>query len=229
LDLIMAFIKLSNVEVSFNTDFSKSLRRRFFNKSEIKKVVALNNINLEINENEKVGIIGGNGSGKTTLLKTIAKIYEPINGSVKVEGKISSLMDITMGLDEEANGHENIYLTAWQNIMPTQFVNKNIKKIIEFSELKNSLYRNVKTYSSGMKMRLASSIFINLKPEIFISDEFFSVGDSNFKKKFEKKMKEIIKKSGIFILASHNMNEINKYCNRKITLSKGKIIKDERI
>ena len=180
----MAFIKLTNVEVSFNADFSKSIRRRLFNKSEIKKIVALNNINLEINENEKVGIIGGNGSGKTTLLKTIAKIYEPINGSVHVEGKISSLIDITMGLDEEANGYENIYLTAWQNIIPTKYINKNIKKIIEFTELKNSLYRNVKTYSSGMKMRLASSIFINLKPEIFICDEFFSVGDANYKKKF---------------------------------------------
>jgi lipopolysaccharide transport system ATP-binding protein len=225
----MSFIKLSNVEVSFNADFNKSIRRRFFNKSEIKKIVALNNINLEINENEKVGIIGGNGSGKTTLLKTIAKIYEPINGSVQVEGKISSLIDITMGLDEEANGYENIYLTAWQNIIPTKYIKKNIKKIIEFTELKNSLYRNVKTYSSGMKMRLASSIFINLKPEIFICDEFFSVGDANFKKKFERKMKDIIKKSGIFIFASHNIKEIHKYCNRKITLSKGKIINDERI
>jgi ABC-type polysaccharide/polyol phosphate transport system ATPase subunit len=113
--------------------------------------------------------------------------------------------------------------------MATKYIDKNIKKIIKFTELNDSLYRSVKTYSSGMKMRLASSIFINLEPEIFICDEFFSVGDSNFKKKFEKEIKAIIKRSGIFILASHNIKEINKYCNRKITLSKGKIIKDERI
>jgi lipopolysaccharide transport system ATP-binding protein len=225
----MALIKLNNVEVSFNADFSKSIRKRFFNKSEFKKIVALNNINLEINENERVGIVGDNGSGKTTFLKTIAKIYEPIKGSVQVEGKISSLIDIAMGLDDEANGYENIYLTAWQNLMPTKHIDKNIKKIIKFTELNDSLYRSVKTYSSGMKMRLASSIFINLEPEIFICDEFFSVGDSNFKKKFEKEIKAIIKRSGIFILASHNIEEINKYCNRKITLSKGKIINDERI
>jgi lipopolysaccharide transport system ATP-binding protein len=225
----MALIKLNNVEVSFNADFSKSIRKRFFNKSKFKKIVALNNINLEINESERVGIVGDNGSGKTTFLKTIARIYEPIKGSVQVEGKVSSLIDIAMGLDEEANGYENIYLTAWQNLMPTKYIDKNINKIIKFTELNDSLYRSVKTYSSGMKMRLASSIFINLEPEIFICDEFFSVGDSNFKKKFEKKIKDIIKKSGIFILASHNIKEIHKYCNRKITLSKGKIINDERI
>lgn len=225
----MALIKLNNVEVSFNADFSKSIRKRFFNKSKFKKIVALNNINLEINESERVGIVGDNGSGKTTFLKTIARIYEPIKGSVQVEGKVSSLIDIAMGLDEEANGYENIYLTAWQNLMPTKYIDKNISKIIKFTELNDSLYRSVKTYSSGMKMRLASSIFINLEPEIFICDEFFSVGDSNFKKKFEKKIKDIIKKSGIFILASHNIKEIHKYCNRKITLSKGKIINDERI
>lgn len=225
----MALIKLNNVEVSFNADFSKSIRKRFFNKSKFKKIVALNNINLEINESERVGIVGDNGSGKTTFLKTIARIYEPIKGSVQVEGKVSSLIDIAMGLDEEANGYENIYLTAWQNLMPTKYIDKNINKIIKFTELNDSLYRSVKTYSSGMKMRLASSIFINLEPEIFICDEFFSVGDSNFKKKFEKKIKDIIKKSGIFILASHNIKEIHKYCNRKITLSKGKIINDETI
>ena len=122
----MALIKLNNVEVSFNADFSKSIRKRFFNKSEFKKIVALNNINLEINENERVGIVGDNGSGKTTFLKTIAKIYEPIKGSVQVEGKISSLIDIAMGLDDEANGYENIYLTAWQNLMPTKHIDKNI-------------------------------------------------------------------------------------------------------
>lgn len=225
----MALIKLNNVEVSFNADFCKSIRKRFFNKSKFKKIVALNNINLEINESERVGIVGDNGSGKTTFLKTIARIYEPIKGSVQVEGKVSSLIDIAMGLDEEANGYENIYLIAWQNLMPTKYIDKNINKIIKFTELNDSLYRSVKTYSSGMKMRLASSIFINLEPEIFICDEFFSVGDSNFKKKFEKKIKDIIKKSGIFILASHNIEEIHKYCNRKITLSKGKIINDERI
>ena len=222
-------IKLRNVEISFYTQFERSLRSRVLKKKDVEKVVALKNINLEIKNNEKVAFVGHNGSGKTTLLKTISKIYDPINGDIEINGKVFSLIDVAMGLDEEATGLQNIYLIGIQNLISKDYIENNLTNIINFSELGDALYRDVRTYSSGMRMRLAVSIFINLKPEIFICDEFIAAGDSFFQKKFENQLASMIEKSCIFLLATHDPIVVKKYCSRKITLSNGEIIEDEKI
>ena len=220
-------IKLRNVEISFYTQFERSLRSRVLKKKDVEKVVALKNINLEIKNNEKVAFVGHNGSGKTTLLKTISKIYDPINGDIEINGKVFSLIDVAMGLDEEATGLQNIYLIGIQNLISKDYIENNLTNII-FQNWEMCI-RDVRTYSSGMRMRLAVSIFINLKPEIFICDEFIAAGDSFFQKKFENQLASMIEKSGIFLLATHDPIVVKKYCSRKITLSNGEIIEDEKI
>lgn len=225
----MNCIDIKNLSIEFVTEYQNSLRKSLIFKSEIKTLKALKNINLMISNGEKVAIVGHNGSGKTTLLKTISNIYSPTKGEITVVGKSFSLIDVTMGLDEEITGYENIYLMGAQNLISKKFIDLNLKNICEFSELGESLNRDVRTYSAGMKTRLAASVFINLKPDILICDEFLSAGDEKFQNKFENQMKIILKDIGIFILATHNQKTIKQYCTRVITLSNGEILSDERI
>lgn len=222
-------IELKNVNVSFIAELNQSLRSSFFSKKTTTLIKAINNISLKINNGDRLAIMGENGSGKTTLLKTIAGIYDPIEGEVIVTSKPFSLIDIAMGLDEEGTGLENIYILSVQNLINKEFIDNNINNIIEFSELGDSIYRDVRTYSSGMRTRLAVSIFIHLKPKIFICDEFLSASDQHFQHKFEISLEKTIKNAGIFILATHDMKAIDKYCNRVIELKNGEIINDSKV
>lgn len=223
------FIELNNISVNFFAELNQSLRSSFFSKKKITEIQAINNLSLKINNGDKVAIIGANGSGKTTLLKTIAGIYDPSEGIVSVSSKPFSLIDIAMGLDTEGTGLENIYILGIQNLITKKFIDENIDKIIEFSGLQESIYRDVRTYSSGMRTRLAVSIFIHLKPKILICDEFLSASDKYFQDKFENNLKMTIKDVGIFILATHDMNAVDKYCNRVIEIKSGKIVYDKKI
>jgi lipopolysaccharide transport system ATP-binding protein len=223
------FIELTNVNINFLAELNHSLRSSFFSKKKISIIKAICSINLKIKDGDKLAIIGANGSGKTTLLKTIAGIYNPVEGKIHISSKPFSLIDIAMGLDEEGTGLENIYILGIQNLIPKKFIDENIDEIIKFSGLEESIYRDVKTYSSGMKTRLAVSIFINLRPKILICDEFLSASDKYFQNKFENRLKEIINNAGIFILATHDTSAIDKYCNRVIEMRNGKIVNDKKI
>ncbi len=187
-------------------------------------VKALSDINLEINSGDRVGILGHNGAGKSTLLRCISGIYEPTSGTIKRQGSVAPLIEIGAGMEPELSGYDNIKrLLRVQNI-PDKDSQALTKSIAEFSELKDFLPLPVRTYSSGMLMRLMFSVSTVRSPDILVMDEFFSVGDELFRKKAESRIISHINKSSILIFASHNENLIRKFCKKSIILRHGKII-----
>lgn len=229
------FIKLKNVDLKYPlfNFYELSFRKKIlslFKKNETEKTLhALKNINLEINEGDRVALLGPNGSGKTTLLKVLSEIYEPTKGQMEKKGKQLPLLELNMGTDKDATGIENIYLQSYSRGISKIEIEKNMDWIINFSGLKERIHMPVRTYSSGMVVRLASSIVLSQKPDIFLSDEFFGAGDQSFKEKVSNHIKSMIYKSNIFILATHDLETVKLFCNRIINLENGKIISDRRV
>jgi len=231
-------IKLNNVCVDFTiyNASSRSLKNQLMSvatggKIDIStkgKVVvrALSDINFTINNGDRVGILGGNGAGKSTLLRVLSKVYEPTSGKMSIKGEIGSLIDICLGIDPEATGRENIYIRGGLLGMKRKQLQHKIDEIIEFSELGDFIDMPLRTYSTGMHMRLAFSISTIVKPDILILDEWLSVGDENFKQKAETRMTELVKATNILIVASHSKELILRTCNRVIWLEHGKIAMD---
>ena len=196
----------------------------------MKEKRAVNNVSLKINKGEAVAIFGKNGAGKSTILKMITGVTFPTEGNVTVNGRVSALLELTSGFDQEFTGRENIYLKG--QILGLK--NKEIKEleqiIIDFAELEEYIDQPVRTYSSGMKARLGFSINVNIKPEILIVDEALSVGDESFKKKCIKKIKEIILKENVTLLfVTHSTSVAKEFCSRGIVMKQGKIIYDGEI
>lgn len=189
-------------------------------------VRSLENINIEVREQERVGLIGHNGAGKSTLLRVIGQVYYPTGGLAVVEGKIGSLIDVSLGIDGEATGIENIYLRAALLGIDRKVVNANIDKIVEFSELGRFVEMPVRTYSTGMHMRLAFAVSTMITPEILLMDEWLSVGDEGFQQKAETRLNKLIESSSILIIASHSRGLIEKCCTRVIWLEHGQIVMD---
>jgi lipopolysaccharide transport system ATP-binding protein len=187
-------------------------------------VRALSNINLEIYEGSRVGLIGHNGSGKTTLLQVLAGIYEPTSGFLNVSGSTTSLLGITLGMNMEESGLDNIYLRGMYMGLSKKDIDSKVDEIIEFSGLGDFIYLPLKTYSSGMCMRLAFSIITNNDFDIILMDEWLSVGDEDFSVKANKRMDEIVKKANIVVVASHNYKMIEERCNTIIEMNHGKIV-----
>jgi lipopolysaccharide transport system ATP-binding protein len=189
----------------------------------ITNIQALQNINIKINNGERVGLIGDNGSGKSTFLRVCSRIYKPTTGSIDIQGKITSLININLGIDPDSNGRENIRLRLILTGFSPKEIEKVTNKIIEFSGLGEFINFPFSTYSSGMQLRLAfaTSTFIN--PEILIMDEWLSTGDKDFQEKSEKKLNELVEKTGILVIASHSKDLLLKVCNRIIWLERGKI------
>lgn len=187
---------------------------------------ALNNINLKINSGERLGIIGLNGAGKSTLLKAIAGIYPPHQGRIVVNGRMTSLIEMGAGFDVDQTGRENIFLNgALLGFSPAK-MKKIEQAIIEFSELDEFLDMPVKYYSSGMFGRLLFSIATISDPEILLIDEVFAMGDAHFIEKSNQRMLQLVEKSQIVVVVSHNMEQIKRLCNRTIVLNKGVIVND---
>ena len=205
-----------------------------FLKSKAKQVVgietkeefwALKNINLEIQRGEVVGIIGANGAGKSTLLKILSQITPPTTGEIRINGTVSSLLEVGTGFHPELTGRENIFLNGAILGMTRDEMAKKFDKIVEFAGIEKFLDTPVKYYSSGMYVRLAFSVAAHLEPDILIIDEVLAVGDAEFQKKCLGKMKEVTQKEGRTILfVSHNMDAIRKMCTSCILLDKGKIM-----
>lgn len=184
-------------------------------------VEALKNINLEIKEGERVALVGHNGSGKTTLLRVLAGVYPPTTGNLTINGKITSLLDSKLGMDNELTGIENIKTRGIFLGMTSQQIKTKTEEIIEFSELGDFINLPVRTYSSGMILRLAFSITTCITPEILIMDEWLSVGDKKFKKKAEKRLNDFVESAGILIFATHDGDLAKKICNKQLNLFHG--------
>lgn len=183
----------------------------------------LNNISFSVDKGEVMGIIGVNGAGKSTLLKIISGILKPNSGNVILNGKIIPLLGLGSGFDMELTGIENIYLNAAILGYSKEEIDKKYNKIVEFSELGNFLHQPIRTYSSGMLMRLGFSIAAEMEPEILILDEVLSVGDDRFRTKSQKRIAELIKSGATVLLVTHNAVAIKTYCHRALWLDKGNI------
>ena len=187
-------------------------------------IQALNNISASIEAGDRVGLVGPNGAGKTTLLRTIAGIYEPMSGHVTTEGRITSLLDVGLGVNIELTGRENIIMRGmYLGIRPKE-MHKYAPEIEDFTELGEYLDMPLRTYSSGMRIRLIFAIATSLKPDVLLMDEWVMAGDAAFLDKAQKRMEEFVSSSSILILASHNKNLISKWCNKVIFLSGGDLI-----
>lgn len=191
-------------------------------------VRALEDLNFKIEHGERVALLGHNGAGKSTLLRVLCGVYTPNIGLAYVNGSINSLIDISLGIDPQASGLENIYIRGRLLGLSSSEINNKTNEIVEYSELGEFINMPVGTYSSGMHMRLAFAISTTLRSEIVIMDEWLSVGDESFKIKTEKRMEELISSSSILILATHSKELVLDACNRAIWLEHGKIIMDDQ-
>lgn len=191
-----------------------------FHKSYHKEYYALNNLSFDIKRGETVGIIGINGAGKSTLLKIITGVLTPSGGNIEVKGKISALLELGAGFNMEYSGIENIYLNGTMMGFSKKEVDKKLDDILAFADIGDFVYQPVKTYSSGMFVRLAFAVAINVEPDILVIDEALSVGDVFFQQKCYKKIKELAGKSTV-IIVSHDLNAMTKFCERIIVMSAG--------
>lgn len=184
-------------------------------------VRALQNINLEFKHGDRVGLLGHNGAGKSTLLRVLSGIYKPTSGQVTINGQVASLIDVSLGIDSEATGRENIFIRGALLGFSKKQINEQLEEIIEFSELGDFIDMPVRTYSSGMHLRLAFSVSTVIRPEILIMDEWLSAGDEDFKHKAESRMQKLVESTSILIIASHSKQLLLKTCNRIIWLEHG--------
>lgn len=184
----------------------------------------MSDVTFELEEGDRLGILGFNGAGKSTLLKTIAGVLKPTKGSVMIDGKIVPLLELGAGFDPQYTGAENIYLYGALLGYSRDFIKEKYNEIVEFSELGDFINVPLKNYSSGMKSRLGFSIATVVEPEILILDEVLSVGDAKFKKKSEKKIRSMFDKGVTVLFVSHSLEQVKRLCNKAIILEKGRII-----
>lgn len=230
----MTSISLKNVSVSFpiygagSVSLKKTLAAsvtggRFGKETGVNVVEALSGINLELKSGDRLGLLGHNGAGKSTLLRALAGVYEPSVGEFIRQGTVASLIDPSLGIESDATGLENIMLRGLVMGMSKRQVDELTPGICEFSGLGEYVNMPVRTYSTGMMMRLAFSISTSIEADILLMDEWLSVGDAEFTEKAEKRMRDVVSKSGILVLASHSMDLIRKECNRVVRLEHGRI------
>lgn len=185
---------------------------------------ALNGISMNIYRGETVGIIGTNGSGKSTILKIITGVLNPTEGEVEVDGRISALLELGAGFNQEYNGIENVYLNGTMMGFSEKEIDAKLPAILEFADIGDYVYQPVKTYSSGMFVRLAFAVAINIEPEILIVDEALSVGDVFFQAKCYHKFEEFKQMGKTIVFVSHDLSSISKYCDRVFLLNQGNLL-----
>lgn len=226
----MSILKLDHVSVRYITGDFKDIGLKDFvvqhlrGTYHVKEFWADKDITFTLEKGDMLGIIGSNGAGKSTLLKAISGIMEPTGGTVEREGTIAALLELASGFDGELTVRENAYLRGAMLGYTRAFMNEMYDQIIDFAELRDFEERPFKQLSSGMKSRLAFAIASMLKPDILILDEVLSVGDGAFRKKSEKKMKEIINGGATTILVSHSLTQVREMCTKILWLHKGKQI-----
>ena len=193
-------------------------------KKRYKEHYALQNINFDIHEGECVGIIGTNGSGKSTILKIITGVLSPTEGTVTVNGRISALLELGAGFNPEYSGMENIYLNGTMLGFSEEEIDSRLDEILSFADIGDFVNQPVKTYSSGMFVRLAFAVAINIDPEILVVDEALSVGDVFFQSKCYHKFEEFKKQGKTILFVSHDLGSVSKYCDRVILLNQGEML-----
>lgn len=197
-------------------------------KKQAKLHYALSGVSLNIRKGETVGIIGTNGSGKSTILKIITGVLNPTSGEVHVDGRISALLELGAGFNQEYNGIENVYLNGTMMGFSEKEIDEKLPDILEFADIGDYVYQPVKTYSSGMFVRLAFAVAINIEPEILIVDEALSVGDVFFQAKCYHKFEEFKKMGKTIVFVSHDLSSITKYCDKVFLLNQGKLLGEGR-
>lgn len=233
-----ASIKLTSVSVDFpelnagNVSLKNTMIETFIARKTSKKLSvrntyhALDKIDLQIKSGERVGIIGQNGSGKTTLLRVLAGIHQPTSGSLDLIGKTVPLISYDLGVNMEASGLENIILSGVLLGLNLTELKSKLPQIVEFSGLGEAIHQPVRTYSSGMRMRLAFSLSTSVRPQILLLDEWLSVGDEAFQKKAQSRMNELVDSSEIIVLSSHSRDIIENVCSRVILMENGHVRAD---
>ncbi len=227
----MASINLENVGLTFSLQEHRRvalkdyvIKRLFLRSSNpVMRVPALQNINLEVHEGDRLGIIGHNGAGKSTLLKVLAGVYPPTEGRRLVNGQISSLFDLTLGFEPDASGWENMAYRGYLQGETPRTIRAKMQAIDDFSELGDFLNTPVRYYSSGMTVRLAFSIATAIDPEILLIDEVLSAGDLSFQRKAGQRMQEMINKARLIVMVSHDLGGLKKFCNRAIWMDHGRV------
>ncbi len=231
----MARIELHNVSVQFPVynvnarSFKKNFLRLATGGSVMQDanqhvvVNALNNVSLTLQHGDRIGLIGHNGSGKSTLLRLLATIYEPSLGSMTVDGHISPMLDLMQGIESEFTGYENIVLRGTLLGLSKKEIHLQINEIAELTGLGDYLSMPIRTYSSGMMVRLAFAISASIKPDILLIDEIFGAGDADFMEKATAKMVDLLNSSSIVVLATHADDLIKEFCNKVLLMKNGQI------
>ena len=191
-------------------------------------VRSIDSLSFTLTDGERVGLIGHNGAGKSTLLRLLSGVYYPTGGTVHREGDVGSLIDISLGIDPEATGRENIFLRGGLLGMTKRDIQLAFDSIVTFSELGDFVDMPLRTYSSGMHLRLAFAVSTLLRPEILLMDEWLSVGDEHFKHKAEARLKDLVQSSNILVIASHDRELVQDVCTRVLWLEHGRIRADGR-
>lgn len=228
----MNMIEINNITMDFKVQkeqiqsLKEYLVNLFKGKVTYESFRALNNVDINIKKGEVVGIVGRNGAGKSTLLKAIAGVLTPTKGKVNINGVIAPMLELGAGFDQDLTARENIYLNGAILGYSKEFLESKYDQIVEFSELAEFIDQPVRTFSSGMMMRLAFSIATIVEPEILIVDEILSVGDAHFKAKSENRMRELMAGGTTVLMVSHALPQIRDLCNRVIWLEKGKVKMD---
>lgn len=227
-------IELKNVDLEYELHFDRTntlkewvvntlARRKYVDKKK-DMLLALNGLNLSIQEGERVGVVGFNGAGKSTLLKVISGILKPTRGQIDVQGNIQPLIEIGAGFDPEFSGRENIYFNSYMLGFSKAQVDSHIEEIIHFADLGEFIDVPVKYYSSGMQVRLAFTIATTVKPEILVLDEMLGAGDVAFVDKAKKRMSQLVDNAKCLVIVSHDLGLIEQMCSRAFILQKGKFI-----
>ena len=224
-------IIVENVYKTFNVylDKANTIKEKLlflFSRNKKQKREVLKGISLKIKKGEVVALIGTNGSGKSTLLKLLTKIIYPNKGKIETNGKLTSLLELGAGFHPDFSGRENIYFNASIFGLTKKEIDSRLEDIIEFSELKDFIDSPVRTYSSGMYMRLAFSVAINVDADILLIDEILSVGDEHFQNKCFEKMLELKKQGKTMVFVTHSMGTVKSLCDRAIWLKDGLIRMD---
>lgn len=222
-------ISVNHVGMSFriNSSRTSSLKEWVIAKAKGRlrytEFAALKDVTFSVDQGEVVGIIGSNGSGKSTLLKVISGIYKPTEGTAITSGRVAPMLELGSGFDYELSGKENIFLNGAIMGYEEQFLRDKYEEIVSFSELGDFIYQPIKTYSSGMMMRLAFSVATLVNPEILIVDEILAVGDERFQAKSRERMMSLMHDGTTVLMVSHNMDQIREMCTRVIWLDRGSV------
>ena len=223
-------ISVKNVTKEFTVYEDKSyfLKEKIghLGRNKKRKHVVLHDINLDIKKGQSVALIGVNGCGKSTLLKLLNQIIYPEKGKIEINGKVSSMIELGAGFNTDFTGRENIYFNASMYGLGKKDVDPIIDQIIEFSELGEFIETPVRSYSSGMYMRLAFSIAVNVQAEILLIDEILAVGDAHFQKKCLDKMKELKAQGKTMVFVSHSIPQVKSFCDRAVWIKEGNMVMD---